>query len=70
MSENMTDNKIYNKLTPERKRLVDMVLVNLESGAGLWKQGWVGGAPISAITGKPYSGVNRLFLTAATMAKG
>lgn len=31
---------IYDKLTPQRKMLVDIILQNLESGAGLWKQGW------------------------------
>lgn len=70
MSESMTNNKIYDRLTPQRKQLVDTILANLENGTGLWKQGWVGGAPVSAITGKPYRGVNRLFLTAATMTKG
>lgn len=70
MSES-TGNTLYDKLTPQRKQLVDQILNNLESGAGLWRQGWqVTGAPISAITGKRYSGVNRLFLTAASMLKG
>lgn len=70
MSES-TGNTLYDKLTPQRKQLVDQILNNLESGAGLWRQGWqVTGAPISAITGKRYSGVNRLFLTVASMLKG
>lgn len=61
----------YDKLTPQRKQLVDEVLKNLESGAGLWKQGWkVSGVPISAITGKRYNGVNRMFLAYATMLRG
>ena len=61
----------YDKLTPQRKQLVDEVLKNLESGAGLWKQGWkVSGVPISAITGKRYNGVNRIFLAYATMLRG
>lgn len=64
-------NTVYDKLTPQRKRLVDAVIRNLESGTGLWKQGWrIMSAPISAITGKKYNGVNRLFLTAAIMERG
>lgn len=70
MSES-TGNTIYDKLTPQRKQLVDEILKNLESGVGLWQQGWqLTGVPISAITGKRYNGVNRLFLTAATMSRG
>lgn len=49
--------KGYEKLTPERKALVDTILQNLENGDGLWKQGWVNtGVPESAITGKQYHG--------------
>ena len=56
-------NTAYDRLTPQRKQLVDAVLANLEKGTGLWEQGWAGGgAPISAITGKQYNGVNRVFL--------
>ena len=70
MSES-TGNTLYDKLTPQRKQLVDQILKNLESGAGLWQQGWqTTGTPISAISGKRYNGVNRLFLTAASMIKG
>ena len=62
---------VYDKLTPERKQLVDEMLNNLKNNNGLWRQGWhVTGAPVSAISGKRYSGVNRLFLTMATMQKG
>ena len=38
--EEKTTNEIYDKLTPERKFIVDEVLKNLEEGAGLWKAGW------------------------------
>jgi len=63
-----TGKTIYDKLTPQRKQLVDEILKNLENGLGLWQQGWqLTGVPISAITGKRYNGINRLFLTAATM---
>ena len=61
----------YDKLTPQRKLLVDAVLKNLEKGTGLWEQGWSGGsAPVSAITGKQYNAVNRVFLLLASMEKG
>ena len=70
----MSDNEkksIYDKLTPQRKRLVDTIMANLEKDKSLWRQGWkVSGAPVSAISGKRYNGVNRLFLTAATMERG
>ena len=61
----------YDRLTPQRKQFVDAILANLERGTGLWKQGWVGGgAPVSAITGKRYNGINRIFLLLAAMEKG
>ena len=70
----MKDNQIksgYDKLNPTQKRLIDQVMANLESGAGIWKQGWKGlGAPVSAITGKRYNGNNRFTLTQAMMARG
>lgn len=62
---------VYDKLTPQRKRLVDTIMANLENNHSLWRQGWkVTGAPVSAITGKRYNGVNRLFLSSATMERG
>ena len=61
----------YERLTPQRKLLMDAVLKNLDSGGGLWKQGWAGGgAPVSAITGKSYNGVNRLSLMLAASERG
>lgn len=69
MSDN--ENSAYKKLTPARKALVDAVMKNLENGVGLWEQGWAGGgAPVSAISGKQYNGVNRMFLMAATAERG
>lgn len=60
----------YDKLTPQRKLLVDIILRNLENGA-IWKRGWINtGTPMSAITGKPYHGVNRLFLMCAASELG
>lgn len=50
----------YERLTPQRKQLVDAVLKNLDSGVGLWEQGWAGGdAPVSAITGKQHNNGSR-----------
>ncbi len=63
--------ELYDKLTPQRKMLVDMILQNLDNGAGLWKQGWrTGGAPENAVTGKKYRGVNNMFLTFVSMLRG
>ncbi len=70
MSEN-EKRSVYDKLTPQRKQLVDTIMSNLENNHSLWRQGWrVTGAPVSAISGKRYNGVNRLFLTSATMERG
>ena len=61
-------NSIYEKLTPQRKALVDMVLKNLEDGQLFWKQSWGGFSfPESAISGKKYRGINNLFLTILAM---
>lgn len=70
----MSDNEkksVYDKLTPQRKQLVDTIMANLENNHSLWRQGWkVSGAPVSAISGKRYNGINRLYLTSATMERG
>jgi antirestriction protein ArdC len=64
-------NNAYDKLTPQRKALVDMVLCNLENGKGFWEQGWADmGVPISAATGKRYRGINNLFLSLIAMERG
>ena len=71
MSETTIKNAAYDKLTPQRKQLVDEVLKNLENCGGLWHQGWTNaGTPESAITGKKYRGVNNFFLTLVAMANG
>lgn len=71
MNESITKkNSTYEKLTPQRKVLVDLILHNLENGTGLWKKGWkASGLPVSGITGKPYRGVNNVFLTIVAMTK-
>ena len=70
MSENETKSSAYEKLTPQRKQLVDQVLANLDKGNLLWTQGWVAaGAPESAVTGKKYRGINNLYLSLVAMAE-
>ena len=70
MNENETKSSAYEKLTPQRKQLVDQVLANLEKGNLLWTQGWVAaGAPESAVTGKKYRGINNLYLSLVAMAE-
>ena len=69
MSEATINNEIYEKLTPQRKQLVDAVMKNLDNYGALWQQGWISaGTPESAITGKKYHGINNFFLTLAAMA--
>ena len=71
MSENTEKNNAYDKLTPQRKALVDMVLKNLENGKGIWEQGWAEtGVPVSAATGKRYRGINNLFLSLIAIERG
>lgn len=67
---NEEKNAAYEKLTPQRKQLVDQVLANLEKGNLFWTQGWVAaGAPESAVTGKKYRGINNLYLSLVAMAE-
>ena len=67
---NEEKNAAYEKLTPQRKQLVDKVMENLEKGNFFWTQGWVSsGAPESAITGKKYRGINNLFLSLIAMSE-
>ena len=63
--------KAYEKLTPERKALLDRVLENLNKGDGLWQQGWINtGVPTSGITGKKYHGINSFYLTLISIIRG
>ena len=64
-------NKAFEKLTPERKALVERVLENLKNGDGLWQQGWINtGVPASGITGKKYHGINNFYLTLVSIIRG
>lgn len=70
MSEATERRSAYDKLSPQRKKLVDMLSANLESGS-LWKRGWrTRGAPENAITGKKYRGVNNLYLFLVATGRG
>ena len=63
--------KAYEKLTPERKALLEKVLENLNKGDGLWQQGWINtGVPTSGITGKKYHGINSFYLTLISIIRG
>lgn len=42
MSDKTEQNSVYEKLTPQRKLLYDMLLKHLESNSGVWEQGWIG----------------------------
>lgn len=69
--EEMSKRSAYDKLTPQRKIIIDEVLKNLESGAGLWKAGWImPRVPESAITKKIYRGVNNFCLSLVAMSRG
>ncbi len=71
MSEGTQENKALDRLTPQRKWIAERVLSNLNSGTGIWKQGWRGCAPPeSGTSGKPYRGVNRVALMFSSMAFG
>ncbi len=57
------ENNALERLTPQRKLLVEHVLKNLEEGTGIWKKGWrVSGVPESATTGKKYRGINNFYI--------
>ncbi len=59
------------RLTPQRQELVQLVLDNLKGGLGLWHRNWTpGSAPVSAVTGRSYRGVNNLYLSMIAMKRG
>ncbi|MCD8307473.1 MAG: ssDNA-binding domain-containing protein [Clostridia bacterium] len=69
--EAMKEVKGLDRLTPERQDLVCMVMDNLNSGLGLWHRNWTpGSAPVSAVTGRSYRGVNNLYLSMIAMRRG
>ena len=71
MIETAEHDSTYEKLTPQRKLIIDEVLKRLERGKGIWQQGWIPrGRPQSAITGKKYRGNNNFLLTYVSMARG
>lgn len=63
MKKTRPKEETYNKLTRQRQMLADMVLAKLEEGTQQWTAGWLTSRPPqSAVTGKPYRGMNALFL--------
>ena len=63
MKKTEPKDETYKKLTKQRQMLVDMVLAKLEAGTQQWTAGWLTSRPPqSAVTGKPYRGMNALFL--------
>ena len=61
----------YEKLTPERKALIELVQKNMIENDSLWVPGWVNtGVPVSAVTGKKYRGINNMNLTLVSMVRG
>ena len=53
---------VWDKLTPQQKFVAETVLENLRDGVSPWKPCWVQDAPVSAITGKRYNGINQVAL--------
>ena len=64
------DEKVYENLTPQRKVLLEKVLANLENENNIWIKGWSNDIPISATTGKRYTGINNFALTIAAAENG
>ena len=68
MKKTEPKDETYSKLTKQRQMLVDMVLEKLEEGTQQWTAGWLTSRPPqSAVTGKPYRGMNELFLMLVAM---
>lgn len=65
----MEKNKAYEKLTPEQKQIMELVMNNLDNGVPLWKQGWITSTPESAVTRKKYRGSNNFYLTLVSIAR-
>lgn len=60
---NVQQKDVWEKLTPQQKFVAETVLDNLRDGVPPWQQGWcVLDAPVSAITGKRYNGINQVAL--------
>ena len=63
--------KAFEKLTPERKALIELVQKNMIENDSLWVPGWRNtGVPVSAVTGKKYRGINNMNLTLVSMVRG
>ena len=63
--------KAFERLTPERKGLIELVQKNMMENDSLWVPGWRNtGVPVSAVTGKKYRGINNMNLTLVSMVRG
>ncbi len=70
MSEEATNNEVYEKLTPQRKFIYDKLVSFFEKGAD-WRQGWSSlEAPVNAATGTRYKGNNFMSLIITAMDRG
>lgn len=70
MFENQ-EQSVWDKLTPQQRFVAESVLANLKDGLPPWEQGWITqDAPISAITGKRYNGMNFLALMLYAKERG
>lgn len=62
------------KVDPFIKEIADKIIAQLEAGTDKWKKSWEsigsGRYPVSAISHKPYNGINAVVLMFETMAKG
>lgn len=65
------EQSVWDKLTPQQRFVAESVLANLKDGLPPWEQGWITqDAPISAITGKRYNGMNFLALMLYAKERG
>ena len=65
--------KLMSKMTDYRKNIADTFLKCLEEDPNNWKKPWqtsLAGRPVNAVTGRPYHGVNMLYLNYVQQVRG